>query len=259
MESCEDSKSWSLEERQMYDDLDRMDEESTHFFDIIWQLFNSEKEIEHEDLIWGIYRKTITCNSIEMDATTWKIGKSNLPYPKSFFCKCDTLIQFVEINCAKYESSISDLISKNKSDHKQLFKALILIKLLSLAIRRYPCGINQEQFDQIQGNSHWIFKAAKVLIKINSGSEGVGSRPAYGVVAIDRFNLDTTLEQMKEMCSNDVDVFFAGASNARVFWVPRYALLFDNLAKTFNPNKNLITFINNHGYRIRFAFYPLRK
>lgn len=39
MESCEDSESWSLEERQMYDDLERMDEESTHFFDIIWQLF----------------------------------------------------------------------------------------------------------------------------------------------------------------------------------------------------------------------------
>jgi len=229
-------------ERQMYADLDKMQDEKVHYT-LINDLFSKNKEFDH-DFIWDIYLEQIKRRDYNLDKNTWNLN-GELRYPQSSFEESSKLIEFCFNQIKNIDSDINvslDLIDSKKGE---FIKILILIKVLSLAIRRYPQSLDKTVFDSITSDSHWIKYASKCLIYINSGCE-------YGSFSHHSWEYEKT----EELCSANSSAFFISSLCSAAFWVPLTALMFDKLAEKYKPHPKLIEFINDYGFNIRNAFFP---
>ena len=230
---------------QIYADIDKIYIQEVHY-NLINFIF-TKKIVFKEDFVWDIYLAQIQKTDYSLDSNIWILNEQ-LKYPKNKYEQSSKIIELCEDNIKNINTEIDFTINSIETNKVEFIKALILIKILSLAIRRYPYSINQSVFDEITNNSHWIKYASKCLIYINGGCE-YGGFSYYG----------WKYEKTDELCSGNSSAFFMASMCSKAFWVPITSLMFDKLAEKYQPNPKLIEYINNYGGEIRNAFFTYKE
>lgn len=229
-------------DRQMYDDVKKMNEGEI-LYTLLYDVFSKKIELEDENL-WSLYLEVIRRNDWDLDRAVWGVlGEQR--YPQSQLDEAKRILEFFDQYIDRVDINLEWAIDSIGNRFAEFTKNLIIIKLYSLAIRRYPGLIDDEKFKSIGMESHWIRRAAKILVYINGGCE-------YGNFSYHQWKF----EEISDYCSQDVNIFFLASVNSRAFWVPLTALMFDGLAKKNALDPRIIEFVNDYGSQIMDVFHP---
>jgi len=233
-------------DRQMYDDIERLNSESAHYT-VLRRIFEENEVQLEDDFLWNVFLATLKRVDVNLDRDLWGIEKG-LSYPQSSIEEHRKLLEFCDAQINNIDADLNKVIASLDAGVQYFIKCLILLKLYSLALRRYPLGADENSLEGISHGSHWLRLAAKAFIYINSGCENRGfshHKWAY--------------QEIVGLCEANVDSFFMAAMCSRAFWVPMTALLFNGLAETYEPSPELVSFINDYGASIRNTFFTLKK
>lgn len=230
-------------------ELDAMSDkmmDSKRHYTLIRKFLSNQIELSR-DLAWQLYLRSLTLKDHDLDGDIWSINRK-LAYPERMFEEMSKLLEFYDDLIEKIDSDLVKEIESSEDDIVAFIKILLIIKVYSLALRRYPQRTDAMRFDSITGESHWVKYAAKCLVYTNSGCENT-----YTI------GYEWTYEKTNEYCKGHAGAFFIGSIGSAAFWVPLTALIFNNLAKKYDLNHRVKEFINCYNYKIRGVFFQEEK
>ena len=196
---------------------------------------------------WAAYLKLLDKNSISLDDKVWGV-EQGLSYPESSFAQARTVATFCETALETADNSVESLFENALDDEARMLRHLMLVKLYSLALRRYPQEEDKDLLAKVGGQAHWIKRSAKALVYVNRACETKGFSKY-------RWSLD----ELKNYCERDTTCFFLGAINSKAFWLPITALVFEKLSEKYSLDSEVTDFINDFGRVIKSGFFPKRQ
>lgn len=216
--------------------------DSTKYYTLVREFLLDQIQLSH-DVSWQLYLKSLTLKEHHFDKVIWGLN-DQLSYPESTFEQMRKLVELCDSIIETIDNDPVKAIESSEENPVGFIKILIIIKLYSLALRRYPEEIDEMKFDGITEESHWVRYAAKCLVYTNSGCESYYS-----------IGWKWTYEKTNEFCKGNASAFFIGSICSAAFWVPLTALMFDKLAKKYDLNHKIIRFLHYANYDIRCAFF----
>jgi hypothetical protein len=220
--------------------------DSTKYYTLVREFLLDQIQLSHDES-WKLYLKSLTLKEHHFDKVIWGLN-DQLSYPESTFEQMRKLVDLCDSIIETIDNDPVQAIESSEENPVVFIKILIIIKLYSLALRRYPQEIDEMKFDGITEESHWVRYAAKCLVYTNSGCEDthlIGYKCTY--------------EKTNEFCKGNASAFFIGSICSPAFWVPLTALMFDKLAEKYKLNARIIEFINYYSYKIRGALFQEAK
>ena len=220
--------------------------DSKNYYTQVRELLLDQIQLSH-DVSWKLFLKSLTLKEHHLDKAIWGLN-DQIPYPESTFEQMRKLTDLCDLIIETIDNDPVKVIESSEDNPIGFTKILIIIKLYSLALRRYPQEIDEIKFNGITEESHWVRYAAKCLVYTNSGCE-----------ATYLIGYNWTYEKTNEFCKGNASAFFIGSICSAAFWVPLTSLMFDKLAKKYEINPRIIEFINYYSYKIRGTFFQAAK